>query len=206
VIKSSIFKSGSELSIPSLRKDANKNMVKVLHAAKKVFAEKGFDTTIEEVAKKASVGVGTIYRRFSNKHQLATAVVMDIFIEIYEKQVEISKGAYSANRKIELIFEHFSDIGREYGKIHEMALKMMNSGDLNNEMQAWFFKDFKGIIKKVILQGQEEGIFREGNPEIYEILLFNMANPQVAYQLNQLIPSSEVPKYLTEMILKGLSK
>jgi len=198
---------GSELSIPSIRKDANKNMTKILNAAKQIFAEKGLDSTIEDVAKKAGVGIGTIYRRFSNKHQLATAVVLDLFEEIYEEQVEIAHSHFPADKKILMVYEQFASFSRQNGKIHKMALEMMNDlDDLENNLQKSFFTHFKEILRNIIIQGQEEGIFREGNPEIYVILLFNMTNPQVVFQLEPLVPYQEIPRYVSQMILKGLGK
>jgi AcrR family transcriptional regulator len=180
-------------------------MVKILDAAKTVFSKKGSDATIEDVAKKAEVGVGTIYRRFHNKDQLAGAVVMDIFSQICEEQVEISKTTYSADKKIEMILMIFTKISKQYGKIHEMALKMMNDGELGNDIQHSLLSQLKGIFKKVIIQGQQEGTLRKGDAEIFEILLFNIVNPQVVYQLKQRVPTEEIHKYLTEMILNGLS-
>lgn len=53
---------GSELSMPHNRKDAAPNKLKVLSAAYKVFALKGYDATMEKIAKEAEVGVGTVHR------------------------------------------------------------------------------------------------------------------------------------------------
>jgi AcrR family transcriptional regulator len=181
-------------------------MVKILNAGKKVFAEKGLDATVEDVAKQARVGVGTIYRRFNNKYQLAVAVVMDIFSEIYEEQNKISNTECSADKKIEMIFEHFTTMDKKYGKIHDMSLNLMNSDEIGIDLQQSVLTHMDGIFQKVIKQGQEEGIFRDSDPKILEILLFNMVNPHVAYQLKQHMPVTEVPNFLSEMILNGLSK
>src|SRR5919202_299124 len=56
------------------RKDAQRNMERVLRAAHDLFAERGPDVTMEEVARRAGVGVGTIYRRFPSKEHLFAAV------------------------------------------------------------------------------------------------------------------------------------
>lgn len=197
---------GTQLSIPSFRKDANKNMVKILDAAKVVFSKKGAETTIEDVAKKANVGVGTIYRRFSNKHQLATAVVIDVLIKIYEEQIQIANGNQRADQKIRLIFEHFTKINKEYGKIHQMLLEFIHNGELGGDLQESLLTKLKGIFRQVIVQGQQEGIFRDGDPEIYETLMFNMVNPHLVYQLTEILPVEEIPGYISGMILKGVTK
>lgn len=63
-----------------LRKDAAENRRLLVEAAKEVFAERGFDATLHDVARQAGVGVGTVYRRFANKQELME--------EIYAEQVE----------------------------------------------------------------------------------------------------------------------
>jgi AcrR family transcriptional regulator len=47
-----------------LRVDARRNLESVLRAAREVFGELGYDAPMEEVARRAGVGVGTVYRRF----------------------------------------------------------------------------------------------------------------------------------------------
>ncbi|MDC3414514.1 TetR/AcrR family transcriptional regulator [Aquibacillus sp. 3ASR75-11] len=197
---------GIALSTPSIRKDANKNTLRVLDAAKKVFAKNGLNTTVEDVAKEANVGVGTIYRRFKNKYHLATAVSMDIFSEIYEEQNKISLTNHPADTKLELIFDYFTMASRRYGKIHDMSLQLMNSKEIGDDLQQLVTSNMKKIFLKVIIQGQKEGLFREGDPEVFQILMFNMVNPYVVYQIKQRIPMSDIPSYLSQMILKGLSR
>ncbi len=57
-----------------LRADAKRNLTKILEAAALVFAEKGLDATLDEVAAVAGVGVGTVYRRFPDKEALIGAL------------------------------------------------------------------------------------------------------------------------------------
>jgi len=58
-----------------LRRDAEVNLSRILVAARDVFAEHGYDASMEEIAVRADVGVGTLYRRFPNKADLLNAVV-----------------------------------------------------------------------------------------------------------------------------------
>ena len=50
----------NEFIVSSERKDASQNAIDILEPAKKVFAEREYDTTIEEVAKEENVGTGTV--------------------------------------------------------------------------------------------------------------------------------------------------
>jgi len=57
-----------------LRADAARNREKILRAAAEVFAERGLDATLDEVAERAGVGVATVYRRFPSKEPLISAL------------------------------------------------------------------------------------------------------------------------------------
>lgn len=56
------------------RADAQKNLVALLQAAKEVFAEAGVDAPMRDIARRASVGVGTVYRNFPQRADLIAAV------------------------------------------------------------------------------------------------------------------------------------
>lgn len=58
-----------------LRADAARNQQRILDAARDLFAERGFDITLDQVAEHAGVGVGTVYRRFANKLELLHGVL-----------------------------------------------------------------------------------------------------------------------------------
>ena len=50
-----------------LRRDAERNRARILAAARELFAERGLDVTMDEIARHAGVGVGTVYRRFPER-------------------------------------------------------------------------------------------------------------------------------------------
>ena len=56
-----------------LRKDAQRNREKLLAAAVELFAERGTEGSLEEVAKRAGVGIGTLYRHFPTRDALVEA-------------------------------------------------------------------------------------------------------------------------------------
>jgi AcrR family transcriptional regulator len=65
-----------------LRADAARNRRKLLDAAHKVFAERGLDAGVDEIALEAGVGMGTLYRRFPTKDQLIGAIIDQRFEEL----------------------------------------------------------------------------------------------------------------------------
>jgi AcrR family transcriptional regulator len=58
-----------------LRSDAQRNLERILEAARAVFAERGLDASVAEVATAAGVGTATIFRRFPTKDDLLAAVL-----------------------------------------------------------------------------------------------------------------------------------
>lgn len=60
-----------------LRRDAERNRRRILAAAATVFTERGLDATLDEVARTAGVGVGTVYRRFPDKESLVSELFRD---------------------------------------------------------------------------------------------------------------------------------
>ena len=60
-----------------LRADAARNRARIVAAASELFAERGLDVTLDDVAARAGVGVGTVYRRFANRDELIVGVFTD---------------------------------------------------------------------------------------------------------------------------------
>jgi AcrR family transcriptional regulator len=75
-----------------LRRDAERNRQRILAAAAQVFTERGLDATLDEVARAAGVGVGTVYRRFPDKEALIAA----LFRERIDNLVTVAEDACAA--------------------------------------------------------------------------------------------------------------
>jgi AcrR family transcriptional regulator len=58
-----------------MRADALRNRERLVEAARAVFREQGYDASLDEVAKRAGVGAGTLYRHFPNRESLLDAIM-----------------------------------------------------------------------------------------------------------------------------------
>jgi AcrR family transcriptional regulator len=65
-----------DATIRPLRADAQRNRDKIVAAARDCFSEDGLDAQMEDVARRAGVGVGTVYRHFPTKDALVRALVV----------------------------------------------------------------------------------------------------------------------------------
>jgi AcrR family transcriptional regulator len=71
------------------RADARRNYEKVLTAAREAFAEGGDSTALEEIARRAGVGIGTLYRHFPNRQALLEALYVNEVEEVCRSAAEL---------------------------------------------------------------------------------------------------------------------
>src|SRR3954470_614745 len=71
-----------------LRADAARNRTLILEAARDAFAAGGLEVGVEEIARRAGVGKGTLYRRFPTKEALVRAIFDDILADIEQLAAE----------------------------------------------------------------------------------------------------------------------
>jgi AcrR family transcriptional regulator len=82
-----------------LRKDAERNRVRILAAAGELFAARGLGVTLDDIARHAGVGVGTVYRRFPDKELLIDA--------LFEQRIESISAVAAQALEIEDPWEAF---------------------------------------------------------------------------------------------------
>ncbi|WP_433167161.1 TetR/AcrR family transcriptional regulator [Kribbella sp. CA-247076] len=83
----------------ALRADARRNRELIVGAARELIAERGADVPMEDVARRAKVGVATVYRRFPDRAALIRAVAMDSFgrvVDIARSAEDDEAGAWIA--------------------------------------------------------------------------------------------------------------
>jgi len=71
------------------RADARRNYEKLLAAAREAFAEGGEATSLESIAERAGVGIGTLYRNFPNRQALIEALYVDEVEEVCRTAAEL---------------------------------------------------------------------------------------------------------------------
>ncbi|MEV4600145.1 helix-turn-helix domain-containing protein [Amycolatopsis sp. NPDC049253] len=74
-----------------LRADARRNRDQIIAAARTIFAEFGPEVPMEEIARAAGVGVGTLYRRFPDREALIRAVAVDNFSRVLDDAREAAE-------------------------------------------------------------------------------------------------------------------
>ncbi|MCU1393407.1 MAG: srpR 1 [Ilumatobacteraceae bacterium] len=95
-----------DASARPMRADAVRNRERVLGAAREAFAELGPDAPLDEIARRAGVGAGTVHRHFPSKESLFAAVLATSQAEITERALALSSGHADG----EAFFLFFADV------------------------------------------------------------------------------------------------
>lgn len=93
------------------RADKARNRARILSAASEAFAEQGVETQMDDVAARAGLGVGTLYRHFATKEALMAALIERKFEQI----LEVARRAI--DREDGEPFEVFADVLREGAEV-----------------------------------------------------------------------------------------
>ena len=111
------FKSDSSalIELPK-RADARRNYDKLIAAAREAFAEHGTSASLEEIARRAQVGIGTLYRHFPTRQDLLEAV----YVEEVEEMCE-SAGEFADLPPWEALAGWLQRIGAYVGRKHALA-------------------------------------------------------------------------------------
>jgi AcrR family transcriptional regulator len=136
------------------RADARRNRRKVLDAARKAFAEDGLDVRVEKVARKAGVGVGTVYRHFPTKEDLLQALADDRFAGL----------ADAARRALDDpdAWNGFSEFMRYSAKVMAEDRALSEAMDQRPQMCSRAAEDARllEIVGKLIARAQAKGALR----------------------------------------------
>jgi AcrR family transcriptional regulator len=78
------FVKAMSTELRTLRADARRNRERIMSSGRELFARDGPEAQMDEIAARAGVGIGTVYRHFPTKEALLTAMVRDRFQEFAE--------------------------------------------------------------------------------------------------------------------------
>ncbi len=136
----------------TLRADAQRNLDRLLEAAAACFAERGCDVSIDEIAQRAGVGHGTVFRRFPSKDALIEAVIGERFADVttvaeeetgrrggFERFLRYAADEYGRNRAL---IDGISRCAKSahvealVGAVHELVRAAQADGELREDVTA----------------------------------------------------------------------
>lgn len=142
------------MSVPAadrpLRRDAEHNRQRLLDAAAVVFAEHGLEASVEEIARAAGVGMGTLYRRFPTKDALISALVHDVLTTMLQLAQE------GTERPDGTGLEYFLEAASAYQAAHRGCLPRLWNAGLEHEL----VQEVRRLIDAILADAKRHGKVR----------------------------------------------
>ena len=139
-----------------LRADAQRNLDRILEAATNAYAELGPDVTIDEIARRACVGHGTIFRRFPTKDALRAAVIRARLDELLARAHELLEEPDAAAAFEEFVWTA-ADVLRRDRALFDGIEQCEGFADVLDAKQ-----DLHETVGNLIRRAQREGALRRG--------------------------------------------
>ncbi|MBE7036361.1 MAG: TetR/AcrR family transcriptional regulator [Ruminococcaceae bacterium] len=146
---------------------------KILAAAEKAFAEKGlYGARVDDIAEQSGANKRMIYAYFGSKEKLYVAVLERVYSRIAESEKELLNKETDCTEAIRRIIRHSFDFLYEDPSFVKMVMwENLNQGQFLKESEAPRAKGISvELLRKVLRQGKEQGIFRE-NVDIEELIV-----------------------------------
>lgn len=138
-----------------LRKDAVRNRERLLTAGRELFARRGFDATLNDVAHLAGVGVGTAYRRFANKEELIDAILVQ---HVDELEAILNEALNQSDPWEGLVLYLERSLAVQ---TKDRGLTQILSGHVRTEQYDWQRDRLAPLVDRVAERAREGGALRE---------------------------------------------
>jgi AcrR family transcriptional regulator len=177
-----------------LRADAARNRARVLDVAYETFAAEGLSVPIDEIARRAGVGAGTVYRHFPTKEALFQAVIEDQMQRLVDDGYDLLKSAGPG----EALFTFLRSIVLQWGATNRGLVDALAGFGIDIASAAPDAEDaFLAVLGELLRAAQEAGSARQdiGVREVKSILVGCQA--MEAY-------NSALAERVTEVVVDGL--
>jgi AcrR family transcriptional regulator len=139
-----------------LRADAQRNLGLILEAASDAYSELGPDVTIDEIARRAGVGHGTVFRRFPTKDALRAAVIQARLDELLARAHELLEKPDAGSALEEFIWAA-AEACRRDRQLFEGIEQCSRFEEVSKAKQ-----ELHDTLDKLIRRAQREGALRRG--------------------------------------------
>ncbi|MGC0373021.1 TetR/AcrR family transcriptional regulator [Streptomyces sp. SAI-229] len=179
-----------------LRADAERNRQRIIVTARKVFAQRGLEVTLDDIAREAGLGVGTVYRRFADREALVEA----IFETEIQRIIALAEEALKREDAWDGLVHLFMAIGQDFAD--DRGLREFFLEGAHAETRVASARDhITPAISAVIARAQEDGSLRDDiEPTDFALIQIMLG---AATQHTRSVTPDLWRRYLT-LILDGL--
>ncbi|HER63392.1 MAG TPA: TetR/AcrR family transcriptional regulator [Desulfobacteraceae bacterium] len=136
---------------------------KIIRAATKVFAKKGFfNARISDIAKEAKVADGTIYLYFNNKYDMLLSVFEEKIGKLVEQITAQIEKENDPRRMLEIFIEnHLREMKKNKNLAEVIQIELRQTNKIIKDYRNNKFSEYLNIISTIIKKGQSERVFRQ---------------------------------------------
>ncbi|MGD9950361.1 MAG: TetR/AcrR family transcriptional regulator [Desulfobulbus sp.] len=148
---------------------------KIIRAATKVFAKKGFfNARISDIAKEAKVADGTIYLYFNNKFDILLSVFEQEIGKLIDQVIALLEKETDPQVKLQIfITNHLEEMKKNRYLAEVIHIELRQTSKLIREYRKNTFNEYLAIIAQILTEGQDAGIFRkEIRPQVARQMIF----------------------------------
>ncbi len=138
-----------------MRADARRNRAKVLAAAEEAFAADGLAVPLDDIARLAGVGAGTVYRHFPSKEALFQAVVL----ERIQQFAQEARALVTADDPGEVFLDYFVRVIKQASLNRAICDALAEAG--GHAFKAGAGDDFRSALAELLRRAQEAGAVRQ---------------------------------------------
>ena len=183
------------------RADARLNRERILEAAAEIIAEKGLAAEVKEIADRAGVGIGTIYRNFPTKDDLIAAIIT----EMLDGTRAVLEQAVQEDDPAEAVAAYIRAIFAVMPRFTPMVMAMLSgsvSPDLKGRMLDMMLDE---QLKSLVERGISTGTFRAGlDADLAAAFIANTFHPMVYLALEGKLEASAMAEGYIDLVLRAL--
>ncbi|MGA2208580.1 MAG: TetR/AcrR family transcriptional regulator [Acidimicrobiales bacterium] len=138
------------------RSDSVLNRARILQAAEQAFGSEGLAVPIDEIAERAGVGVGTIYRHFPTKEALFEAIVLSHF----ERLVQLAQSLTTAEDPVAALFSFLAQLVNEGVDKRNLADALAGAGIDVKAAAGTLKQDLEEAVGQLLTRAQADGSIR----------------------------------------------
>lgn len=140
-----------------MRADARRNYERIITVAREVFAENGPEAPLDDIARRACVGPGTLYRHFPNRETLIEAVYRADIEALTERATELSESQAPGDALAAWLHEQVAFVVQNHG----LAATLKAAIDRDSETFALCKTLLNDAAAKIVGSAQEAGVIRD---------------------------------------------
>ncbi len=185
------------------RSDARNNHQRLLEAARSVLAECGFEADVTEIAARAGVGAGTLYRHFENKEALVLEVAREMSNRTVRELDKIVATVHDARECLKQTMQVGFRRVEEYGQLTIALVAGTQPPPYDDVVDR---QQLAKVFSALVYRGIAQGHFRADIDVEYAVAVwFALVAPQALSQLMKKRSIDEIAAATTDFMLNGLA-